>query len=159
MEKLHKQTIIEKSCEYIQLWEKQFEVWSAIKDGLKDYEGKVLNRRIVSKINKIIGEGYTVSFESQFSWYGVAIWGNGIKYDNAIRIMFGYKERTNVFKMDLMVVHTKGYESIPERIDQLKLKLAKLDQYLERYEQIRSQIKGLSDEVGNIYPLSVYFSI
>lgn len=157
LNELRKKDIIDKCNEEIQLWNRQYFIWTKVRNQLKLYEGKTLNRRIVSAAQIAVGPAYTVAYDNQYTWLGLNIWGNGIDYNNAVRFMFGYKDKTKLFSLELMDKHSKGYETIPERILELEKRIIKLDNYISKYNQIKESIKQLEIEVGNAYPLSRYF--
>jgi hypothetical protein len=148
-----------KECKnQIEIWERQFKVYEVAKEVLKEYEGKVLNRRIISHLKKYLPENLTIHYSDAYSWYEIKIWGDGIPYDNFVSIWLCYKsEGVKTFSMELIEKHGRGYSDLPKNIEKLKTKLENLDAILKEYEEIKKSIKNFENSLENSYPLTKFF--
>ena len=89
----------------IRLYEEQKVVFEVIKDTFKKFDGKQVNKRLATALEKELantGERYVVSYQKN-TWYEFYIWNNddtkSLCYRNKLLVMFG-EDQLNEGKLD-----------------------------------------------------------
>ena len=152
-------TIREECQKRLKVWENQLMVFNLAKEALTEYEGKVLNRRMITHLKKFFPEKYSIYWGDSYSWFEINIWGGEIPYTEKVSIWLCYKsEGVKKFSMDLISKNGRNYSLLPDYIEKLKNKLENLDKIVGKYESIKKEIELFEKEyIENVYPLTTFF--
>jgi len=122
-----------------------------IMETLRPFVGKKITKRMATAVEKI---GYTVYYDTSYSWRSLKVWGKGIKMDDRKSFNLGYFSESENFSIEI-VENQRGFkelnacylEAAEERInknlqvflnkEQCNLMARKLNAYVEAVEQYK----------------------
>ena len=154
--------IIKEMNESLETYKQQYKILELVEPLLKPFEGKKITARIETAVKKVLEPmGYDVRYFPDYSWYTLKVYGNGLKYDNAVRFNLGYKGNTNLFgefTMKNFESNNKCYYANKERIDHLTNQLTNqltnpnvLREFVTRYENIKKLQEEFENDVIKTY--------
>lgn len=138
--KMNKEKIKEQINDHIKLYETYQYIVSIVFPVLEKWDGKVLNKRLHTKVKEALPAGFAISFSDLYS-YELSIWGNGIDYNQKYYFNLGSKSdgkefNFKKFKEDFFDRHFQWEERIKELV---KLRI-ELPTFVKEYEELTDYI-------------------
>ena len=150
------ETLREDAERKIRLYEEQKVVFEVIKDTFKKFDGKQVNKRLATALEKELantGQRYVVSYQKN-TWYEFYIWNNDdtkpLCYRNKVLVMFG-EDQLNEGKLDSGKVIKKltWLDSPDSSLEEVKrdLDLINNTNIVEEYNTAVETIKDIENKL------------
>ena len=122
---------------------------------LKTFDGKDINKRIATAVQKKLGKDYSVYWSTEYSWYALSVWNQAkVPYSDRYSINVGYLADGKTFNYDhWFSKHAASYgmNTLRERADKSEAALRMLDQKVAAYnaameaaDQAYANMEGLA---------------
>ena len=115
------------------------EVYTAIIDVIKGFDGKVITKRIETALKADPRlAGYYISYAFEYGMYRVKVLGNDLDYDNSMTVHIGYKENP-VVNMEKIIESNRGFltgtiinlDTLDERINKWNSMISDIQSFLK----------------------------
>ena len=147
--------VIESVQNYIAEMERDLEIWQKVMKVLKDFDGKVISKRIETAVKKILPD-YTLYLEND-SLVTIQIWGADVGYNKRIAIYLRHNEKVYNHKKTL---ENSGYfPFIPEKNERLRASLMNdarvIKELVGDFNNCVKRLQAVNEEAERYgYPLS-----
>ena len=146
--KLDLNTVRQKTEAYLSEMKLKKQVNDVVRDTLKTFEGKVINKRMATAVEKALEAklghtGLSVFWRTDFSWNAIRVWGpqQGLPYDSAYDQMINYhsdkgRDGDGRFHYDYWMEKYGGYGGngkYDEYIARTEVALRQIDQKVNAY--------------------------
>jgi hypothetical protein len=115
------------------------EVYTAIIDVLKKFDGKVMSKRIETALKADSRlAGYNIHYAFEYGMFRVTFWGNGLDYESRSTVHMGYKENPVVdiekikeSNRGFLAGHIIDLTTLDERINKWNVLLTSIQSFLK----------------------------
>jgi len=166
MKTLTTEEVLRKIQEVQDRYNLETEIFTKVCEAVKPFQGKVVNKRMCTAIEKILPE-YTVSWYYIAGMQNVRIWGNGIAFEKRLSIFIAYDgEGSQSFKFTAegnnhsFIKSNACYSYNSERSQKLEQLKSKVSVWVDRWNAAINEIQSIQTAMGNdCYPLSSIFDV
>jgi hypothetical protein len=135
----------------VKRYTEQLAIYNAALEVMQSFEGKQITKRIATALEKKL-PGKVIHYSTEYSWYAISIWGDGVAYDNAIRLNLGYLSAGNTLDLAKVKEHNLCYGLHSERLvniaairDSVPARLAKINKAIEAYNAAVAESQDLGE--------------
>jgi hypothetical protein len=140
-----------KTLEHIATNRAKAVIHTKVCEALKTWQGKPINKRIQTLVQKALGEEYTVYWSTSYGWLALDIWSaTKLPYNNKYNVMLAYDNDTyptNDRKFDfahweVRYSNSHGNNRYGEWADKSEHALRFLDQRIQAYNEAMAAAKA-----------------
>ena len=109
-----------------------------VADALQSFDGKKPSKRMANAVEKRLGEGYRVYWNTDFSWHEIVVWKDGTPYDERYRVVVMYLSEGATFNYEQWNAkhnHQAGEYSYTKKIKAIEAKLPQTRELVAKYNE------------------------
>ena len=139
------------------------------------WEGKVINKRIRTDAQKVLGDEVTIHYSKEYETYRLSVWGNDRDYSDRMSIVLGRIPWASKARVRLSLEYIRennlAYEYAKDRSELLKRRMSDLPEAIAQFNEA-IQLYHLASAIGekewrdkpsvhdySVHPLSSIFRL
>jgi len=157
-DKLDPAVVRKNTEEYIKTARARAAILVILHEVLTGFEGKAINKRIATALQKKLGAAYSVYWKTEYSWASVEVWNPevGLDWSNRLSVMIAYDSDRGAagdgkFNYDYWVAkYGDARTGYAELAHQSELALRTLEQRVAAYNQAFEQLEAANAQLGGL---------